>query len=273
LKEMEAEMEKLVKEKEHSKPMEVSPLSVVPLSGVSTMSLAEVPSANPLTSLEKTVELAKYMEEMNLQETEISRLKKEIENLQELKYSYQTIYSKEKKVSDQLKQELQQLQKQTVAGKTLAEVKESVWTDITKSMNEIWPMIQIMFEKNDLVQRIKQAIEKIRSKLGEMPTKANEIIKFLNSKTREELEELIIEDRTKTILEVKRVLTKRGLMLQLEEKVQAMDLGVQRFFSKIKALQKKGLPGLKVINDKLMMLPDYKKRLADVAKDMIRRIF
>jgi hypothetical protein len=100
-----------------------------------------------------------------------------------------------------------------------------------------------------------------------MPTQANEIIKFLNSKTMEELEELKIEDRTKTILEVKIILTKRGLMLQLEEKVQAMDLGLQIFFSKIEALQKKGLPGLKVINDKLMTLPDYKKRLTDVAKD------
>jgi hypothetical protein len=56
-------------------------------------------------------------------------------------------------------------------------------------------------------------------------------------------------------------------MLQLEEKVQAMDLGVQIFFSKIEALQKKGFPGMKVINDKLMTLLDYKKRLADVAKD------
>jgi molecular chaperone DnaK (HSP70) len=100
-----------------------------------------------------------------------------------------------------------------VAGKTLAEVKESVWTYITKSMNEIWPIIQIMFEHNELVQRSKQAIEKIRIELRDMPTQANEIIKFLNSKTREELEELKIEDRTETILEVKRVLTKRGLML------------------------------------------------------------
>jgi hypothetical protein len=100
-----------------------------------------------------------------------------------------------------------------------------------------------------------------------MPTQANEIIKFLNSKTREELEALKIEDRTETILEVKRVLTKRGLMLHLEEKVHAIDLGVQIFFSKIEALQKKGLPGLKVINDKLMTLLDYKKRLAEVSKD------
>jgi hypothetical protein len=142
-------------------------------------------------------------------------------------------------VSGKLKQELQQLWKQTVAVKTLVEVKESVWTDITKSMNEIWLMIQIMFEKNELVQRRKQAIEKTRSELGEMPTQANEIIKFLNSKTREELEELIIEDRTETILEVKRVLTKRGLMLQLEEKVQAMDQGYKGFSARLRLYRRK----------------------------------
>ena len=52
-----------------------------------------------------------------------------------------------------------------------------------------------------------------------------------------------IEDRTKTILEVKKVLTKKGLMLQLKEKAQTMDIGVQRFFSKVDSLHNKGLPG------------------------------
>jgi hypothetical protein len=89
----------------------------------------------------------------------------------------------------------------------------------------------------------------------------------LNSKTREEPKDLKIEDRTKTILEVKRVLTKRGLMLQLEEKAQNMDVGVKRFFNKIDVLQKKGLPGLLVLNDKLMTLSDYKQKIATVAKD------
>jgi hypothetical protein len=117
------------------------------------------------------------------------------------------------------------------------------------------------------VQGIQHAIKKIRAELGEMPTEDNEIIKFLNSKTREELEELKIEDRTKTILEVKRVLTKRGLMLQLEEKVQTMDAGVQRFFRKMEALQNKGPPSMRVINDKLMTLDDYKKKLATMSKD------
>jgi hypothetical protein len=56
-------------------------------------------------------------------------------------------------------------------------------------------------------------------------------------------------------------------MLQLEEKIQVMDQGVQKFFNKIDVLEKKCLPGLKVINDKLMTLPDYKKRLTEVSKD------
>jgi hypothetical protein len=264
---MEAEMERLLKEKEQTKPMEGIPLSAIPIAGLSTATVTAIPSATPVSLPEGTTDLAKSMEKMNLQETEISRLKKEVENLQELKTSFQTSLSKEKQVNEHIRKELQQLQKQTMAGKTLAEVKEIVWTDITKSINEIWPMIQIMFEQNELLQRSKQAVEKIRVELGDMPAQANEIIRFLNSKTREELEELKIEDRTETILEVKRVLTKRSLMLQLEEKVQVMDQGVQKFFNKIDALQKKGLPGLKVINDKLMTLPDYKKRLAEVSKD------
>ena len=53
----------------------------------------------------------------------------------------------------------------------------------------------------------------------------------------------------------------------MEENVQTMDTGVQRFFGKIEALQKKGLPSLRVLNDKLMTRPDYKHKLTTVAKD------
>jgi hypothetical protein len=267
LKEMESEMERLLKEKEQAKTMESIPLSAIPIAGLSTTTVTVIPSATSVPLPEGATDLAKSMERMNLQESEISRLKKEVENIQEIKIYFQTSLSKEKQANEQIRKELQQLQKQTVAGKTLAEVKELVWMDISKSINEIWPMVQIMFEQNELLERSKQAVEKIRTELGDMPAQANEIIRFLNSKTREELEELKIEDRTETILEVKRVLTKRGLMLQLEEKIQVMDQGVQRFFSKIDALQRKGLPGMKVINDKLMTLTDYKKKLIEVSRD------
>jgi ribosomal protein S13 len=103
LKEMEAEMERLLKEKEQAKPMEGIPLSAIPIAGLSTTIATTIP--------EGTTDLAKSMERMNLQESEISRLKKEVENLQELKTSFQTSLSKEKQVNEQIRKELQQLQK------------------------------------------------------------------------------------------------------------------------------------------------------------------
>jgi hypothetical protein len=78
---------------------------------------------------------------------------------------------------------------------------------------------------------------------------------------------LEIEDMTETILEVKKVLTKKGLMLQLEEKSQMMDIRVQICFNKVDTLHKKGLPGLLVINDKLITLSDYKKKINTMEND------
>jgi hypothetical protein len=83
---MEAELEILVKEKEQSMSMEVIPLSIVPLTRVRTTSvektsIEEILSTTPMTSLEKIVELAKSMEKMDLQVTDICRLKMEFEDL------------------------------------------------------------------------------------------------------------------------------------------------------------------------------------------------
>ena len=71
---------------------------------------------------------------------------------------------------------------------TLAQAKENIWININKSMIEIWPSIQIIFELNELIQKSREAIEQIREKLEEKPTEATNIIKFLNSKKRYELE-------------------------------------------------------------------------------------
>ena len=61
--------------------MEVIPLSEFPLTGFSTViastnTIAELPSVTPLTALEKSMELARSMEEMTLQESEIKRMEK-----------------------------------------------------------------------------------------------------------------------------------------------------------------------------------------------------
>jgi hypothetical protein len=56
-------------------------------------------------------------------------------------------------------------------------------------------------------------------------------------------------------------------MLQLEERVQKMDVAIHRYFSKVESLQKKGHPSLFVINNKMISLSDYKKKILTMAKD------
>jgi hypothetical protein len=63
------------------KPMEVIPLSAIPISGARIVAVTTIPLAIPVTAQEVTADLAKSMEKMNLQEIEISRLNKEVENL------------------------------------------------------------------------------------------------------------------------------------------------------------------------------------------------
>ena len=46
--------------------------------------------------------------------------------------------------------------------KTLLEVKENIWMDINKSMEEICPFIQIVFEQHELLQKAREAIRMIR---------------------------------------------------------------------------------------------------------------
>jgi len=99
-----------------------------------------------------------------------------------------------------------------------------------------------------------------------MPEIASDILKFLNSKDNYKLEELGISDRTITILEVKKIITKKNLILQLQEKCSNVNTIVKRFFSRIEPLTSKGLPSMLVINDKLMPIEDYVQKLAEVVK-------
>lgn len=70
-----------------------------------------------------------------------------------------------------------------------------------------------------------------------MPEQATRLIHFLNSKNKYELQELETPDRTGTILEVKKVLTKRNLMMNLDDKCQTMQLAIDRFMVKFDVLR------------------------------------
>ena len=58
--------------------------------------------------------------------------------------------------------------------------------------------------------------------------------------------------------------------MQLTEKCHTLEVAVNRFFTRIEALNKKGLPSLSVINAKLMTREGYMKKLKDIAKDTVK---
>lgn len=91
-----------------------------------------------------------------------------------------------------------------------------MWEEITEAIKGIWPYIRIVFDQNDLLEKSQEAVETISKQLEYMPKIASDIIKFLNSKDSYELEELGINDKTTTILEVKKIITKKNLILELE---------------------------------------------------------
>ena len=77
IKEMEDELDKLVKEKEKNVPMEIIPLDAVPITGTgiaTTTTTTKIPSATSIVITDASEKLAKSMQNMSLHEKEIRRL-------------------------------------------------------------------------------------------------------------------------------------------------------------------------------------------------------
>ena len=159
------------------------------------------------------------------------------------------------------------LEKDLTLQKPLGQTKEFLWANIIDSVNDIWPSIQVIFEQTELVKVATEAIKKVKEDLGEQPEEANRLIHFLNRKYRHEPNEMGVEDRTKAIIEVKKVFSKRNLMLNLEEKFHNMQVGIDRFMAKFHILGNKVLPSTMVIHDKLITQLDYIDKLRKLAKD------
>ena len=94
-----------------------------------------------------------------------------------------------------------------------------------------------------------------------MPEQAKRLIHFLNTHTKEQLAALEIVDRTYTILTVKKVLTMRNFIQNLERKCQEMHMEINAFTEKFTVLQQKGLPSLLTSNQKLLYNQQYAYRV------------
>jgi len=216
-----------------------------------------------------TEELIKAMEELRLQVSELKQVK---EKLAKVEKSYDksklSVAEKIREVKA-LENKVRTLEKDLTLDKPLAEIKGILWTNINQSLSNVWPFIQTIFEQVDLVNVAHGEIKKSRALLGQMPDQANQLIHFLNYRNREHLERLGIPDRTDTILEIQRVLTKRTLMQNLEKRCQDMQVEINSFMERFTVLQNKGLPSLLGNNDRLTKHVYYVHKLNTYDVDQV----
>jgi len=95
-------------------------------------------------------------------------------------------------------------------------------------------------------------VQKAKALLRNMPKQVNRSIHFLNTHTREQLAALDILDRTGTILTVKKVLTMKSFVQNLQRKFQGMQMEINAFTDKFTTLQQRGLPSLLTSNQRLL---------------------
>jgi len=91
----------------------------------------------------------------------------------------------------------------------------------------------------------------------------------LNTRTKQQLAALGIEDRTSTVLEIKRVFIKRTLMQNLERKCTDMLVDINNFRAKFQALMDSGLPSPALSDDQIMDLETYVKEISAHAKNTV----
>lgn len=160
-----------------------------------------------------------------------------------------------------LENKVKALENGLLLDKPLAEIRSILWANIGQSITDMWKSIQVIHEQIDLVAAAQEEIQRARDSLGNMPEQANRLIHFLNTHTKEDLEKLDIRDRTGTILIIKRVLTMRNFIQNLEKKCQEMQMEINAFTQRFTALEEKGLPSLLTDDYRLMTHAAYEHRL------------
>ena len=120
-----------------------------------------------------TEELIKAMEEMRLQVLELKQVKEQLAKV-ERNYDISKINVVEKtREIKALENKVKTLEKDLTFDTPLAEIKNILWANITQSINDVWPSIQVIYEQIDLVKAAQGEIQKTKALLGQMPDQAN----------------------------------------------------------------------------------------------------
>ena len=153
-----------------------------------TTEVSTTPATTTAHANDEAGKLIKTMQDMSIQTNEINRLKEQVKILESENKLVQMMHNAETKKSNRLNDRIQNLENELKLAEPLSQAKKKLWANIINSVNDIWPSIQVIMEQKDLIKEASGAIKKVKEELGKKLEETTEIIKFLNSKNKQELE-------------------------------------------------------------------------------------
>ena len=199
----------------------------------------------------------------------MNRLKEKVASLESDYKLAQIMQKEETQKANRMSERVKSLEKDLTLHKPLADIKTILWTKIGQSITDQWKSIKTIHEQIELIEIARAEIQKARASLRNMPEQANRLIQFLNTHTKEQLAALNIGDTTCTILIVKKVLTLRNFVQNLEIKCQEMQAEINSFKLKFATLQSKGLPSLLTNSGRLLTHEQYANRVNNYVSNQI----
>lgn len=184
IKETKVKIEKFLKEREQTTQLAIVPLTSVPIISTSVTGASNLATITVEGwSKDSSEEIIKAIDDLSIRGQEIEKLKTQLKNFQEQKLKVESVYLTKLHKTNRLTHQFEQLKSESTMAQTLQQAKEILWIEINEAMIETWPSIQIIFQKEELIQRSKEVIEEVKVDLGQKLGEATTLVRLLNSKT------------------------------------------------------------------------------------------
>ena len=93
---------------------------------------------------------------------------------------------------------------------SLIQAREIIWIDIIETVKNVWDLLAITREEKNIVRDLEGIIVENKKKLENGALSAKRLIDFINSKSKQELKEFGIEDKTQCVLELENMIVKNS---------------------------------------------------------------
>jgi hypothetical protein len=236
-----------------------------------TQRLQEAKSATVKTApLDPTEGLSKFMADLSVKEIELdtvtNQLKQRDAKVAELEDQVKSreLCLEQINVAKEEAQKEENRMKERVTGRpTMKGAKHIIWDDIANTIFKNWFYFTLVQDEIDLIIVVLKDIKGTTNELENKPDLVVDIIKFLNNRTKEELKDLQVNDRTSIVMDAKRVITKRILLQNVETKCHEVMREISTFKNIFSDVIKHGLPSFWNENGDLYPMNNYQKLLED----------